>query len=344
MTPLGTFILCISVLLCFPWSIARRPLARTRTPAKAVIDQSYEKRLLPLDRTLEHFGGEYLNIMKQAADVAYEVSVEHRNALSPSICDDPELRVPTKRDLFTMAQSAIICEQDNFARDLVEEWEIWWYRRYRRNPFDIRTKEDRFLAYVLWRRAEIMDPLLEEGVFDNRLVEAYQGAAPFLEESVDTNNPIKRKAPNSELLAPETQLDCLDSPFFMSPQDLATQETARFLSLSELKVCSTPDFGNSTLEILYEIAVSSIACPVKYLAPKYAHKWEEWYNKKIDRVQLYDQTNSDRMFVYVLMRIWGQIPVSFEDVQFEDSLATEYIAESRLPGLVIKSADVGQGQ
>lgn len=286
-----------------------------------------------------HFGGDSLFIMKNVAEIAFIASAERRQALNSSICSHTAAGKPVKNAVLFIAESAVTCESDEFARELAKEWEIWWYHRYHRNPFDRRKTEDRFLAYAVWRMLDTLDSNHSMHLLDQTLANVYRGRAIFERETIDPENPIDAQELGRGVLAPEILLDDSNQLYSMDSPFRSGEKNARFNVLSEFNVCGKSDFGTSTLEILYGVAVSSIACPLKPLAWLYSHKWEEWYNKKKNGIELDGRTSSDRFFEYVLARIWGKIPMDHEEVEFENFLAAKYVAGSSLSDLVITLSD-----
>lgn len=289
----------------------------------------------PTDISLEYLGGVPILIMKQVAEIAFNASAERRKGLSITICDKLWTGMSTEQEILNIAQVAMICEEDTFARALAREWDFWWYQQFNRHPLDLRTIEERFLAYAEWRNSGPLAKIPAMHVFDHRLIKAYKGTAAFERKTVDPRNPAELPDTRNQLRARKVLLDYQNPLLSTDPMLRAENKNSRFLFLSETGICKKSKFGNSTLEILYEIAANGIACSAKFLAPVYSHQWEEWYGQKEDRPRFPGQTSSDRMFEYVVARIWGQISVDYETLAFEESLAAKYRAESSLPDLAI---------
>lgn len=144
-----------------------------------------------------------------------------------------------------MAKSAIVSKRDDFARDSAKAWEIWWYRRYRRNLFYLCTMEDRFS----WRGTEETRVHLDVSLFNAILLR--EGAAAFPGERSDPDNPVQMLEQSAKLSSPQISLEFHNLLPSAQPQPRAGDVNTGFAILSEPKFCSKSHFGrSSTLEIL----------------------------------------------------------------------------------------------
>lgn len=255
-----------------------------------------------------HSEAENVIMRQMLAKLLQEEADYQRELRKDTDCGVTSFRGDSLQQLFGIAVASLVCSSQLSATSVAEKWETWWNKSNTLNEFDTRTIADRFLHYIIERRAGVLEDLLERLTHEHELLklykEAHDSSMTFLDEAVP--------------ITPEDNLR-LEAKVLQADADATRMEYTDL-------ICVHTDFGRSTRDKIYGAALHTVKCVHK--RPQILHlaeRWLDWYST-IKVPNPYDtRTAAEQFLAYALARRTGIIVGHREILSFEEELAADFI-------------------
>lgn len=112
--------------------------------------------------------------LEDEAKILRDKAEDLRREYSDSICEHVDFGRAPRDTVYGMALLAVKCgDRKGQLEGIVGEWQEWWDKLHKPNPYDTRNAADRLLAYAIDRRTGVIqrDGVIEE--FEKRIASKY---------------------------------------------------------------------------------------------------------------------------------------------------------------------------